>query len=101
MSNNQQNRNIEAGLQSLKTTLDLLDSNIDRKKKRKAELRTLVAEDTRLNKEIGILKKQRREAKAHLDFLIDFFKQINGGSFPDGIYPLFAQGNTTPQRAAS
>jgi hypothetical protein len=81
---------MESILVHLKTTLDLLASTIEAKKKRKAELKDFVAEDARLNKEIGSLKKEHRIVKARLDWLIGYFREANSGQFPDSIYPLFA-----------
>jgi hypothetical protein len=84
---------LEVILGEMNTTLQLLDTNIERKKQRNAELKPMLDEAKKINVEIGKLKRERREVKSHLDYLIARFKDANGGAFPDGMYPLFREGN--------
>lgn len=83
---------IESGLAEMKTHLELLDSTIEAKKKRKSELKQFVTEDAALNHEIGRLKKDRNAVHSKVTWLAEFFKTINGGVLPNALNgPLFQQ----------
>jgi hypothetical protein len=92
---------IQSAIASMKTHLELVESTIEQKKNRKAELKQFVREDKEINGRIGELKKERRELKAKLDHILDFFKSVNDGKSPDAILgPLFAERTTEEEQPA-
>lgn len=87
---------IQQALGGMKTELELIDSTIERKKNRKAELKEFVREDQEINKQIGVLKKRKRELRARFESILDFFKEV-GGETPSSILgPLFGQSEEQP-----
>lgn len=82
-------QHIEALLARLKARLDLIERQLVRKRDRMMELKSVVREARELKGDIGRLKRDKKSLEAKRDWLISIFRELHGGTFPDGMYPLF------------
>ena len=80
---------IEALLARLKARLDLIERQLVRKRDRMMELKSVVREARELKGDIGRLKRDKKSLEAKRDWLISICRELHGGTFPDGMYPLF------------
>lgn len=81
---------IEQALQRLNARLEHIDRLLTQKKARMAELAPLIRETSELKSTIGRLKRDRKAIVSKRDWLVGFFREMNG-AYPDGMYPLFGQ----------